>query len=346
MKKGKVERKMRRHRYVKVTAEGVKELEEWKKRKEISKRSSSRMEAVLLSNRGYTIDELSEIFDVDRDTISNWISRWERYGIEGLLETPKQNRPPKLNEEEQGILLQILRGENVRSAKEVSLELKEKTGKELSVCTIRRWAKRFNLKWKRMKKGLAKKKDETEYARAKEDIAGFEQLQQKGEIDIYYFDATGFDLTPTVPYAWQPIGSTTVIPSSRSKRINVVGFLNPRTHELHPFMIQGSVNSSVVVACFDQLCQTLNKPTIVIIDNAPVHTSNEFSENIEKWQLKGLFVYFLPTYSPTLNLIEILWKRIKYHWLPIEAYQSFNSLYNNISNILVNYGSKYLIRFA
>ena len=41
------------------------------------------MEAVLLSNRGYTIDELSEIFDVDRDTISNWISRWERYGIEG-----------------------------------------------------------------------------------------------------------------------------------------------------------------------------------------------------------------------------------------------------------------------
>ena len=30
-----------------------------------------------------------------------------------------------------------------------------------------------------MKKGLAKKKDETEYARAKEDIAGFEQLQKK-----------------------------------------------------------------------------------------------------------------------------------------------------------------------
>jgi hypothetical protein len=71
-----------------------------------------------------------------------------------------------LNEEEQGVLLQILRGE-----------------------------KQFNLRWKRMKKGLAKKKDETE------------------------FDATGFD--------WQPIGSTTVIASSRSKRINVVGFLNP-----------------------------------------------------------------------------------------------------------------------
>jgi len=118
-------------------------------------------------------------------------------------------------------------------------------------------------------------------------------------------------------------------------------------------MIQSSVNSSVVVACFDQLCQTLNKPTIVIIDNAPVHTRLEFSENIEKWQLKGLFVYFLPTYSPTLNLIEILWKRFKHHWLPIEAFQSFNSISKislstkvpNTSSILPKY-ILYQLRFA
>ena len=65
----------------------------------------------------------------------------------------------------------------------------------------------------------------------------------------------------------------------------------------------------------------------------------------QKRQLNDLFVYFLPTYSPTLNLIEILWKRIKHHWLPIEAFQSFNSLYHHIQNILVNYGSKIPLPF-
>jgi len=52
-------------------------------------------------------------------------------------------------------------------------------------------------------------------------------------------------------------------------------------------MIQSSVNSSVVVACFDQLCQTLNKPTIVIIDNAPVHTRLEFPRILKSGNSKA-----------------------------------------------------------
>ncbi|MCT7986192.1 transposase, partial [Laspinema sp. A4] len=41
-----------------------------------------------------------------------------------------------------------------------------------------------------------------------------------------------------------------------------------------------------------------------------------------------------PTYSPHLNLIEILWRFIKYEWLNLDAYSCWGSLVNSIETIL------------
>jgi transposase len=54
------------------------------------------------------------------------------------------------------------------------------------------------------------------------------------------------------------------------------------------------------------------KKTIVILDNSPIHKSKKFIAKIEKWKEKDVLVYFLPSYSSELNLIEIQWLRIKY----------------------------------
>jgi transposase len=35
--------------------------------------------------------------------------------------------------------------------------------------------------------------------------------------------------------------------------------------------------------------------------------------------------YFLPPYSPELNRIEILWKKMKYEWLPFKSFSLMNS---------------------
>ena len=35
-------------------------------------------------------------------------------------------------------------------------------------------------------------------------------------------------------------------------------------------------------------------------------------ENQSAWEERGLFVWFLPTYSPHLNIAEILWRKLKY----------------------------------
>ena len=109
---------------------------------------------------------------------------------------------------------------------------------------------------------------------------------------------------------------------------------------------QCSVNTEIVIACFDSFCKTLSNKTTVVIDNASIHTSDQFEEDISKWEEQGLFLKFLPSYSPELNKIKILWKHIKYHWLDFKAYSSFTNLVRHVENILRGVGSQYRINFS
>jgi hypothetical protein len=152
-------------------------------------------------------------------------------------------------------------------------------------------------------------------------------------------------LTPYIPYAWQPVGSTIAIPTATHRhRLNVLGFLN-RRNALHPYIIEGKVDTLAVVECFEQFSQHVAKRTYVFLDNAPVQKSQAFIRHIAKWVKRGLIVKYLPPYSPELNLIEILWRFMKYYWLPFSAYMSFQCLYRAIEDILTRFGTDYTISF-
>ena len=140
------------------------------------------------------------------------------------------------------------------------------------------------------------------------------------------------------------MGETIEIPCAKSKRLNVLGFFNS-DNELLPFCVEGSVNTETVIVCFDAFSETITKKTVVIIDNAPIHRSQAFVKRLPIWEKKGLCLKFLPAYSPELNLIEMLWRFIKYEWLPFSAYVNFEVLAEAIEDILVHVGSKYTIAF-
>ena len=110
-------------------------------------------------------------------------------------------------------------------------------------------------------------------------------------------------------------------------------------------MIEGSVDTSAIIESFDQLSAQIEKRSYVLVDNAPMHRSKAFIQQIPKWVSKGLIVKYLPVYSPQLNLIEILWRFMKYYWLPFSAYASFQSLVAAIEDILNRFGTDYRITF-
>ncbi len=90
-----------------------------------------------------------------------------------------------------------------------------------------------------------------------------------------------------------------------------------------------------------------NKIAYIVIDNASTHTSNLFKEKIKDWESEGnIVIKRLPTYSPELNLIEILWRFVKYTWMPFDAYETYKKLEQSVLDILRKFGKeKYTIKF-
>ena len=303
-----------------------------------------RSHSILLSADGFTIDEIARIYQIHRDTVGTTFDKWKRDGIAGLFDDPRSGRPSKLSDDEADEAVKLLK-EEPRSLKKALAATREKTGKEISEWTLKRIAKNAELRWKRMRRSVKGRRDQGEFERVQEEITALHEQEAAGEVGLYYFDESGFSLTPDVPYAWQAVGETIEIPSSRSKRLNVLGFCN-KQQDFHATTVQGYVDSEIVIACFDQFCDTINKKTIVVVDNASMHTSSKFKGKLGEWEENGLIVKYLPTYSPELNLIEIVWRLIKYNWLPLSAYLSFKNLKSELQQVLDGIGSEYQINFA
>ena len=59
-------------------------------------RQRRRAHALLLSERRFKINEIANIYLVDRDTVSSGLDPWEPLGIVGLQDDPRPGRPQKV----------------------------------------------------------------------------------------------------------------------------------------------------------------------------------------------------------------------------------------------------------
>lgn len=310
-----------------------------------SHRLRQRAHIILLSNSKLTLNEISRVTFLDRDTISSIINNWESIGLIGLYDLSKSGRPTIFSKDEEIKIINKIKLDP-RNLKKVTSEINSETGKTSSTKTVKRILKKYKKVWKRMKKSLAGKPDDAELKKAEVDILEFKSRALKGTIDLMYFDESGFSLTPSVPYGWQDIGKRIKIRSSRSAKINVLGLLNTITNKLIPWTFNCNIDSEIVMAVFDNFANGLKKETWVVLDNASFHKSEIIEDKIKEWEEKKLFLYYLPPYSPQLNLIERVWQFMKYKWMPLEAYLSFENLKEYVDMILSGYGDRYLITFV
>jgi putative transposase len=94
-------------------------------------------------------------------------------------------------------------------------------------------------------------------------------------------------------------------------------------------LIEGACRSGEVMGYLDALAEEAEnaaEEVVVVLDNASFHTAKVVSERREGWEAKGLRLYFLPAYSPHLNLIEGVWRRLKGFLMPRRFYDSVSEL--------------------
>ena len=134
-------------------------------------------------------------------------------------------------------------------------------------------------------------------------------------------------------YAWQKKDEQILVPAAKSIALIVFGLMTPDC-KLFSKTFQGTLDSGKIIGVFDEFVKTIQKQTVVEVDNAPVHHSKAFNEKINQWQNQDLYVYFLPSYSSEPNKIEILWRFIKYKWIPFDAYTNIQNLKKRLSECI------------
>lgn len=315
----------------------------------ISKESKSsqareRARCIVLSFEGFSIEQLVVIFAVGRKTIYNWFTRWEDQGLLGLYNRKGRGRKSKFNKEQEEQIKEWVKTEP-KNLKKVVEKVNRDWGVKTSKDTIKRILKKLGMRWKRLRKGIAKKPDEWELEVKLPLLKELKEKEKREEIDLRYFDETGLTLVPYIPYGWQEKGERIELKSRSSKRVNILGAMN-RQNELYSEIHCGKIDSEVVINFLDNLAQKIKKATVVLMDQASIHTSDKVLEQLPKWKQKNLEIVWLPTYSPQLNLIEILWKFVKYEWIEIEAYENWKSLLDYLQKVLSTFGKEYVINFA
>lgn len=183
------------------------------------------------------------------------------------------------------------------------------------------------------------------YRLKREGLGVLERLCELGYIELLYGDASRISEMPNVPYGWQFKGERVFMPSEKGKGINVFGFIN-RANRLTYEMTDGKITSEFLIRQIEKILDTMNKPTVIVLDNAKAHRSEKIRGRIPYWAVRGLYVFYLPVYSPHLNIAEVLWRKLKYQWLCGADYLDWENLKYQVRLGLSSVGSLLKINFS
>lgn len=176
-------------------------------------------------------------------------------------------------------------------------------------------------------------------------MGSLEKLSEQGVIDLWYGDAARVSVQGYVPYGWQFVDEDVFMPSSQGPGLNCFAFLK-RDNSCQFRTTRKNINSEFVYEQLEEMSLTIKKLTVVVLDNASVHVGKLIRERRGVWEQRGLYLFYLPRYSPHLNIVEILWRKLKYEWLSPRDYETTEGLFYSVRQALAAVGKSLKINFS
>lgn len=162
-------------------------------------------------------------------------------------------------------------------------------------------------------------------------------------IELYHLDEAGFAPTMPVGYTWAREGVRAIVPyeAPQGRRCNVIGALapfgdNPRLAyasrttsfkggDVLEFIWREVGGMSTPVGEVPQGF-VREKRCVVVLDNYSPHHGKEIREQASALEEVGIELFYLPPYSPELNLIEPMWRHVKHEDMPVRSHKTADEL--------------------
>lgn len=162
---------------------------------------------------------------------------------------------------------------------------------------------------------------------------------------MFYGDETQFSQQGYVPYGWQFEDEQVAIEVCKGKSLNCFGLMS-RSNQFVYKITEQNIDSNFIIEMLDRFSLSLSKNTFVVLDNARIHTARKVKELFKIWRNRGLYIFYLPPYSPHLNIIERLWKEIKQGYIKPTDYAEADDLFYAVNRICAAVGKSLFINFS
>ncbi len=144
-----------------------------------------------------------------------------------------------------------------------------------------------------------------------------------GRIKLYYLDQCGFAPTLPTAYTWALPRQRKRVKSEapQGRRVNAMAAYRPYggRPRLDVFTAERTWDSYDFLA-FVRSLPWSKVPRVVVLDNASLHTSGVVRRARAGLAAAGIYLYFLPPYSPELNEIEPVFRQVKYQEIPVRSH--------------------------
>lgn len=263
-----------------------------------------------------TYREAADRVESCRKSLYRWEDRWRDDGIYGLRPRPQGAPKTTVTRRLKDRLRELLAGQpsdhGYAAARWTSSLLAEVLarvhGLQAHPSTLRRLLRQMGYRWRRARPAPSWRQDPNK----EEKLAAIEEAVaiQASYTDVFFVDEARVELLPKIGFGWRPIGeqTTLVTPGRNDSRYLAAGI--HKDTGLLTWSEGASHDTDLILDLLERLHLRYrrSKEIVVIMDNAPSHTSKRtrcWLENHDRFEVR-----WQPTYTPEPNRVETLWKQL------------------------------------
>ena len=292
---------------------------------------------LLLMNDGKTYQEISEFLGCAYRSVAYWCVHGDPNNVETLKDGREKGNHRKATVAYVELLMAVIEKDPKEigyefgrwSANRLATYLAQETGIKLSGEQVRRILRQKKYVYLWAKYSLESKQNPTKREAFKEKLQGYLAATEAEpeRIQVGFWDESGFSLRVIRRKTWGQKGKRKKVTGQRRcGRVNIMGGVRYHDRKRMCYFIEKGTSES-----FREQLEKLNEfikkewveqghteaefpekgpKVLIILDNASSHKKPTVLKEIEE-KIPNIQLYFLPEYSPDLNLVELVWHSAK-----------------------------------
>jgi transposase len=299
------------------------------RRKSLPPKVRDRIEMVTLSDAGWSAPRIAAHLGYCGQTVRDSLRAFLAHGIDALYPRRPGPAPDVARRDRVARELRLSLAEDRTWTSRQLSEALAARGIDIGPRQVRRHLKRIQAGYRRTASTLKHKQDPAKAARAGRVLANLKAKAAAGKLVLYYLDECGFSPTLPVGYSWTLPGERKFIryEAPQGRRVNALAAYRPygRSPRLEVFTAERTWDSYDLIGFLKALPPS-KLPRVVVLDNASFHTSKVIRGARKDLADSGIYLYFLPPYSPELNEIEPVFRQVKHQEIPQRSFTTRSGL--------------------